>query len=137
MTVCGKDPPTMVSQMQLAIGRAEDWAAGRGLAFSAAKTQVVIFHRKRKPLTFPPLFMNGEELKYSKTAVYLGITLDTKLEYKPHLREKCKQGIRLYMALRGALGQLWGPSPKAMQWAYRPLYTRGCRTVPSFGRIGR
>ena len=65
--------------------------------------------------------MNGVELTYSKTAVYLGITLDTKLEYKPHIHEKCKQGIRLYMALRGALGQLWGPSPKAMQWAYQAI----------------
>ena len=81
--------------------------------------------------------MNGEELKYSKTAVYLGITLDTKLEYKPHIREKCKQGIRLYMALRGALGQLWGPSPKAMQWAYQAIVALGCCdrlmcTLPSF-----
>ena len=54
MTVCGKDPVTMVSQMQVAIRRAEGWAIGRGLAFSVAKMQVVIFHRKKKPLAFPP-----------------------------------------------------------------------------------
>ncbi len=55
--------------------------------------------------------MGIHDLDYSDTVRYLGILLDGKLTFGPHIREKAKKAIRLLYQFRTSIGQLWGPSP--------------------------
>ena len=117
LTVCGPDPGTLVQIMQHAMNRAVEWGHEHGLSFSQVKTEAVVFNRKRNPPPFRPLMLHGIPIRYVTSARYLGVILDSRLTFAEHVRIQCRKGIRFFMALKGAIGQLWGPSPCAMKWA--------------------
>ena len=61
--------------------------------------------------------------------MYLGVVLDSKLTFREHVKEKCTKASHMLCALHGAVGKLWGPSPKNMLWVYeqvvRPVILHG------------
>ena len=73
---------TIRDRMQLALGNVRTWTSGRGLRVNPVKTQVVLFTRRYKPLTFPPMKLNGTELKLKQEAQFLELILDRKLSWK-------------------------------------------------------
>ena len=137
--------------MQQAIDKALCWGNTSGLSFSAAKTQSIIFHRKRRPPDIRQLEMNGTQIKFDDTVKYLGVTLDQRLTYGSHIKAKIKNAKGHMLRLRNAMGQLWGPSPKMTRWLYlavvRPalsygsfVWAKGLRpawTEPQLNRVNR
>ena len=117
---------------QLALDEAVRWAVAHGLEFSHKKTQVLFITRRRGRNANPPakLKLYGEEIEYSETAKYLGVTIDDKLCWRQHLKNKVKSAKRIMMACKTALARTWGPQPKYMKWLYtaviRPQITYGC-----------
>jgi hypothetical protein len=69
------------------------------------------------------------KIPFSKTAKYLGITLDDKLSWRPKIENKIKKAKRTLMAIRSVIGKLWGPSPECAKWSWtgviRPALTYG------------
>ena len=61
-----------------ALNIASNCAHNQELQFSSKKTEIVLFTNKRKP-DFGTLRLNGRQLKISKEATLLGVTLDGKL----------------------------------------------------------
>jgi len=51
----------------------------------------MIFTRKYKPEPIEPLKLWGKEITYANSVKYLGATLDAKLSWKLHLKEKKKK----------------------------------------------
>jgi hypothetical protein len=66
---------------------AVEWAKEMGVEFSVEKTVVMLFTKKRASSYKMPtqLRLYGKEIPFSKTAKYLGITLDDKLSWRPHI----------------------------------------------------
>ncbi len=62
--------------------------------------------------------MGTRDLVYSDTVKYLGILLDSKLTFGPHIRDKTKKAIRLLYRFKTSVGQLWGPSLFLMKWVF-------------------
>ncbi len=60
--------------------------------------------------------MANRDLIYSDMVKYLGVLLDSKLTFGPHIREKVKKVIRLLYYFKTSVGQLWGPSPYLTRW---------------------
>ena len=60
------------------------WGHSCGLTFNPQKTVVVLFSRKRA-LPRKQLCIDGTPVPYSKTVVYLGVTLDSRLSFGPHI----------------------------------------------------
>ena len=91
-----------------------------GLTFNANKTVVLLFSKSnvlRKKYADKKLIkMDGQEIPFSESVKYLGVTLDNKLTWKPHLEEKT---IMLNSNLRG----MHAPKPKLSKWAYTGCYT--------------
>ena len=129
LVICGKFLPIMQQLMQEAVNRATKWGRENGLTFGPTKTQAVIFTRKRKIDAIPQLKVAGTDIPYSTSAKYLGITLDSELNFKLHLNEKTKKAKQLLCKYRKSVGRLWGPSPIIQRWVYtgivRPMMTYG------------
>ena len=58
------------------------------------------------------------------------MTLDKKLNWSHHIKEKSKKAKSLLYLTKRAISSTWGPQPALMQWAYtgivRPRLTYGC-----------
>ena len=131
LRIQGLDPNSMVKKMQKAIDTAVSWAAENGLRFNPAKTECCFFHNKqsRSVPTFDDLKMGGVTLKYSSQIKYLGLILDQRLTFKPHLEQKCLKAKRLLNLAKQVIGKEWGLAPHKVMWVYnsivRPQVTYG------------
>ncbi len=102
----GPDIHTLIEQGQEAISKALDFGHENGLEFGADKIEVVVFTCKRiKTSGLPCLHMANKDLTYSDTVKYLGVLLDNKLIFDPHIREKMKKATRLLYHLKNSVGQ--------------------------------
>ena len=105
-----------------------DWGRTCGLHFNPEKSVAVVFSRRRKPLPLP-LKIDGRPIEYKSTVKYLGITLDSKLHWTPHITEKITKAKRYLAQVAVMTRRNWGPKPKLMRWAYlgivRPMLCYG------------
>jgi hypothetical protein len=87
---------------QKAINVALEWAKEMGVEFSVEKTVVMLFTNKRSSSYQMPkgLQIYGQEIPFSKTAKYLGVTPDDKLSWKLPIENKIKKAKRTLMAIR-------------------------------------
>jgi hypothetical protein len=91
----------------------------------------MLFTTKRPTLYQMPvrLKLYGQSIPFSKTAKYLGVTLDDKLSWKPHIENMIKKAKRSLMAVRSVIGRTWGPSLACARWSWtsvvRPALTYG------------
>ena len=111
---------------QKAINIAENCALEQELQFSCKKTEIVLFTHKQNP-DLGSLSMNGTQLELSNEARLLGVTLDSKLTWKPHItRITCKATTAL-MQCRQIVGKTWGITPSMMKWIYTAVICQPCR----------
>lgn len=129
LVASGDEPGTIRYLLQRATEKAVAWGNRNNLKFSAAKTSVVIFTNKRKYKKPTPITIGGVPISYTTQAKYLGVTLDHKLSWRPHITQKIKAGKQLLFRAKQAIGKLWGPSPRGFHWIYtgivRPALTYG------------
>ena len=131
LLIRGKDLGTMTSLMTAAIRKVTEWGQLCGLSFSAEKTTVVAFTWKKikSQKNKHKVKMGGREIPYSNEAKYLGVTMDSRLTWTTHVKEKINKAKRLLFAVKRCSGVIWGPKPKIMQWLYkgivRPAITYG------------
>ncbi len=103
----GPDVYTLIEQGQEAIHKALDFGGRKGLEFGAERTEAIIFtHKPLKTESLPHLCMGAHDLDYSDTVRCLGISLDSKPTFGPHIREKAKIAIRLVYQFRTSVGLL-------------------------------
>jgi hypothetical protein len=116
--------------MQTALNKAQTWADTVGLKFSIAKTKAIIFSRQKEPPTITiPLQMADEDIEEVNTFKYLGVVLDSCLNWTPHFDFKVKKAKKYLMAIHQGIGTNWGPTPEITRWLYtgiiRPFLTYG------------
>ena len=77
--------------------------------------------------------MNDKTIPFSDNTRYLGVELTKDLNWSRHINQKIGAAKRLLMAVGGAIGKAWGPSPRLTKWAYtgmvRPIVTYGCHVL--------
>ena len=91
---------------QKAINIAANWALEQKLQLSSKKTEIVLFTHKRNP-DLGSLSMNGTKLEFSKEARLLGVTLDSKLTWKPHITRITSKATTALMQCRQMVGKTW------------------------------
>ena len=104
------------------------WGRRCGLKFNPEKSVAVVFTRSNK-LPQTPLKIDGKDIAYKKEVKYLGVTLDSKLHWKPHIDEKIKKAKRFISQVASITRNNWGPKPTLMRWSYlsivRPMLCYG------------
>ena len=78
------------SLAQKLINKAANWASEQELQFSSKKIEIKLFTHKRNP-DLGSLSIHGSKLELSKEARLLGVTLDSKLSWKPHTKPNYAQ----------------------------------------------
>ena len=121
----------LASRMQKALREAEGWGKDHGISFSPAKTVAVIFTRKHKFNPPSRLMLDGTMIPYSDQAKYLGVLLDRKLLWTPHVTKKIASAKGHLVKLRQSMGKLWGVPPFMTRW----LYTGVVRPALSYGSL--
>jgi hypothetical protein len=94
---------------------------------------VMLFTKKRATSFKMPkeLRLYGKEIPFSKTAKHLGITLNDKLSWKPHIVNKIKKAKRTLMAIRSTIGKSWGLLPMCARWSW----TGVIRSALTYGAV--
>jgi len=144
----GKFPNMVSGLIQWALHTTELWCGGLGLSVNPDKTGLVAFTRKRKLTGFfePRLF--GKTLQSSMSVKYLGVILDSRLNWKEHVDVKVKKAQNLMWACRRACGVMWGLKPRVVLWlrvaVIRPSVTfaplvwwLGCQTASAKRELSR
>ena len=128
----GKNLHQMMSRMQKVVIRLEEWGLTHGLQFNASKTEVIIFTLARpKKKDLPNKLKVGNlDINFGKEAKYLGVTLDHKLLWTPHVDKTTNKNKQYLFMLRAAVSKKWGPSPTYMKWIFntiiKPRITYAC-----------
>ena len=125
-------PTSMYEMMQRYLNQAQAWATENGLTFCPKKSVTILFSHKKlpQPYTKPPsLFLNGKELPNVSSTKLLGITLDKKLTFQKHVKQRIKACKIALMRLRPLLRKTWSPSPRQCRWLVEgviyPMLTYG------------
>ena len=104
------------------------WGRTCGLRFNSEKSVAVVFTRTRKK---PPLALriDGEDIEFRSEVKYLGVTLDSKLHWTPHIDDKISKTKKYLGKITNMTRNNWGPKPKLMRWAFigivRPMLCYG------------
>ena len=109
----------VLNDLQKGIDMASEWGQKHGLRFNPAKTEVILCTNKH--LVEPPFHLNmgGVPLRYTQQARYLGVTLDHKLSWKPHVMSKIMAAKQKISQLHNLISKVEGPSVRTREWAYK------------------
>jgi len=116
----GIDLSVMHDQMQQTLNLVSAWGRDKGLFFNPAKTQVVIFTKKRKTKAYP-LKLGEVNLKEGKTLTYLGLNFQKTLNWTDYMDDRLKKCRRILAAIRRVIGREWGLDPEKVLWVYKSI----------------
>ena len=72
-----------------------EWLCANKLSLNADKSSFVIFHHPQKKRNYPfKLPIRGEVMEEKKSANYLGVIIDSNLNWKAHVHELSKKLAR-------------------------------------------
>ena len=93
--VGGIDIPTIRAICQRYLIIIDKWCTTIGVKLSSLKTQAIMFTRKRLWTLDKPLSLRGINIHLVNEVKYLGITLDSKLLWRPHINALMPPAIKL------------------------------------------
>lgn len=115
------------SRLQGAMDKISTWTKCWRIKLNEAKSTHINF-TNRKIITHP-LFINAQAVPYSNNAKYLGMTLDTKLKWKVHVKKKVEELRIKYRKLYWLLGRNSGLTVQNKILIYnqilKPVWTYG------------
>jgi hypothetical protein len=97
------------------------------MKLNESKSVHINFTNKR--ITERPIFIDGIQIPYANTAKYLGMTLDTKLRWKEHIKKKREE---LNMKFR-KMYWLLGRNSELSAYNKLLLYKQTLRPIWSYG----
>ena len=97
------------------MGKITRWAKNNKINFNENKSKVMLITRgKRKENKGLAVYMNNKRLEQVQTIGYLGITIDSKINFRDHILNTSQKCIKLIHALSKLAKLNWGLSNKAL-----------------------
>ena len=113
--------PSAIRRIQLAIKKSYNWTTSHGFTFSHQKTVTMHFTRKRG--VFPPLDLklHTDDIPQVQETKFLGIILDPKLSWLPHLKYLRTSCFKTLDILKCISSSHWGADRISLLRIYRAL----------------
>lgn len=99
-----------------------------GLSVATHKTEIAIFHGRRKPYRYPTIRVGEDYIEAKTTLKYLGIIFDSRLTFGDHFKYVAAKASKVVSALGRLMPNLKGPSE-----AKRRLYAGTVMSVLTYG----
>ena len=110
-----------IKLIQHTLQHIENWCTKWGLVLSPSKSVAMIFAPKEPNFHHPNLHINNAPLKYVKNYKYLGITLDTTLNFSKHFEDIKQRCTRRLNILKCIAGREWGADRRTLSRLYTSL----------------
>lgn len=121
----GNDPNELLSRQQQIIDTVLSWCEENGLELSPAKTNLVLFTWKTKFTITEEVVVNGEALKFNDNTKYLGVLLNRRLLWTPHIKAACNKGSMTLASARRFVGKRWGLDPNRALYILKAIVKPG------------
>lgn len=109
-----------------ALAEIVNWGKGVKLTFGPEKTQIIAFSPKAKNAN---IFMEGRELSFERQIKMLGVILDEKLLFGPHVKYIIEKAMRIFNKLCMYTRPTYGAHPENVRLIYQrviePIITYG------------
>lgn len=117
----GKTLQEVQDTLQTVLQSFEQWSRDNGFQFSAEKTKVVHFCRKRKCPSQPVLHLNSQPLTVVQSHRFLGVVFDSRLTWRTHITQLRGQCMRALAPLRAVASFSWGADRATLLKLYMSL----------------
>ncbi|KAL5255393.1 hypothetical protein ACHWQZ_G010825 [Mnemiopsis leidyi] len=117
----GFDADTLREVTQKSLNSINAWCKKSGLKLSHLKSHCVMFTNRKSWSFDQPLKVDGAEINVLNSTKFLGLTLDSKLNWNEHIDNLCKKTKCILMQCRRAVGPTWGFKPATMRWVYNAM----------------
>ena len=108
--------------LQLVVNKIELWCDQWGLEVSPKKSAALIFSKKPKYVKpYIPLQLKDQIIPVVKTYKYLGITLDSGLNFSPHFKDIVQRCTRRINIIKSLAGRDWGADRSTLLNLYTSL----------------
>jgi len=131
----GDNNTESTEKLQAAITKVQSWIRKWRIKLNETKSVHIDFTNKR--IEHKPININNQVVPYENTAKYLGMTLDAKLRWKPHVKKKQEELTLKCRKMYWLMGSALSVYNKLMlyQQVLKPVWTNdiqlwGC-TVPA------
>ncbi len=122
-------PVTMGESLQSSLDFVLRWGTQNGLTFNPAKTNIVLFTKRKKQTMTPLVYMNGVALELRNSFQYLGVEIQKRLSWTGHIRSRINKCKFLMTKCKNIVRQKWGLTPEKVEWIHnaivRPKITYG------------
>ena len=125
----GDDLAVIHERTQKSINSINKWCKNNGLNISSLKTKIIMFTLRRNWELPKDLLLDGKTIDLSQSTKFLGIHLDTKLNFNEHIKYITEKATMSLMQCKRAVGPTWGLTPRSCKWIYekaiRPILSDG------------
>ena len=133
------DPHLALVHLEETVGLLTPWLRELGLSISIPKCQLCFFTRARSGLHNIVMEVDGCEIRCQDSLKYLGVVLDARLTWTPHIKYIAGKAMRAIGVLRALSRVSWGVSPSLLltvltlvraypEWD-SPLFAGACETA--------
>ena len=119
---------TATYRLQEVVNNITSWTDEWGLKLNASKTNATLFSLS-KANEKVNLKLRGTALPQTDTPTFLGVTLDTRLTWKPQIEQMERRGIRKLSLLKKLAGTAWGADCRLLS----RVYTGAVRPTLEYG----
>lgn len=114
------DIELVVARLQLSLELLSEYFKRWKLKLNDNKTEAILFTRKRE-LPRIKLSLNGHNIPWSHSVKYLGVILDPKVKWSPHIKSLHDKGMKCLSGLRPLLNRQSNLSPYTKLRIYKSL----------------
>ena len=75
----------MIPALNNELEKIVDWTVANRLTINTSKTELLLFSNRITQHTDSDVYLGGHPVKYVENARFLGVTIDTNINFKPHI----------------------------------------------------